>query len=161
MYQCAGVMHWKQRASFLWDMKLQIYIKSLNWAIVKLVFWLMKYKRDPKIRNSWSFSCRKQSSNVLCKLEPCWQTPQRHRPAMDSAGRFSLTQKLIDSPGETCGSFTFHVRTARARFEWSQALLRRVLACGHVVTEPKPDSNRHTSGICCPDTWSPVFEVSQ
>lgn len=70
--------------------------------------------------------------------------PQRYRPGTDSAGRFSLTQKPIDSPGETCGSFIFHVRTARARFEWSQALLRCVLACSHVVTEPKPYSPTDT-----------------
>lgn len=118
-------------------------LKVQTWVLLNLFSPTHKIW-DPQIRNPWSFSCRKLSSTVLCKLEQCWQMSQRYRPAMDSAGRFSLTQKLIDSPGETCGSFTFHVRTARARFEWSQALLQCVLAYSHVVTEPKPHSPTDT-----------------
>lgn len=143
---CINVLGWctgKKCVFFrqAWISKLTLKVQT--WVLLNLFSPTHKIW-DPQIRNPWSFSCRKLSSTALCKLEQCWQTSQRYRPAMDSAGRFSLTQKLIDSPGETCGSFTFHVRTARARFEWSQALLQCVLAYSHVVTEPKPHSPTDT-----------------
>lgn len=65
------------------------------------------------------------SSTVLCKLEQCWQTPQRYPSVRILLAGFFLPQRLIDfsgSPQKTCGSLMFHARTAQACSGWSQAV---------------------------------------
>lgn len=128
----------------------------------------MKYSWASKIRNILSIlsaSC-KLSSTPLCKLEQRWQTPQRYPSARALPVGFSPPQRLIDfsgSPQKTCFAWSY-ISCAN-----SAGLFRMIT--GAFTAGPFLQSccdrakallsDRHTSGICCPDTWSLVFEVVQ